>query len=321
MSNECKEELEQLINEEYRSRYPEINRRNKLNLPGYYNYFVDNETLYLTINDVTANMYDDPGAFDSWALVIKNWVLGINNIKLRWKRPDNINDLHYQRFLYRVQKATEVFYQWLEVDDSCINLLDDLQIKSGNKYLVNVPKQEVQNKASNDEAKVERAFVNIFYDILANAVQMNDNSFYNQLPVGLFKNEIADSNAIFPSKNAMIDIWGLNPDKKELHIFELKKEDAKRKMGIYSELFFYTMFEKDIIDGNFVFPDNVEPCRGICELMKLEHKSIKAHFLANKLHPLIDKNMMDIINEALEQYDIEFDFIKYNLDISCHKQF
>lgn len=311
---DCKDELENLINNEYKKRYPDINRKSKLILPTSYGYIRNNDILYLTVKEVAKNMQNDSNAFDSWALAIKYWVPSIKKVVLKWDRYEDKNEGNYQRFLYRVKKATEVYHQWLEVDNSCKPYLDDSLIKPEGEYLVNAPSYIFQEVATRTEAKIERMFIASYNDVLANAVDMDNNLLYNQLPVGLFKDEIADQNAIFSSGKA--DIWGLSYDKKELHIFELKKPGAS-PMGIYSELFFYAMFEKDIIDRKFIYKDKdkIKCYRGICELIKLEHETIKAHFLATKVHPLIDSGMVDMINEALKPYDIQFDYIRYNIDV------
>lgn len=321
MCVECKKELERLINEEYKRRNPDIKFVQNFELSTSFDYFRDNEILYLTIKKVAGYMQKDAGAFDSWALVIKNWVKGISKIVLKWERPEDINNLHYQRFLYRLQKSTTVYNHWLEIDKICKPLLDDLFIKPANQYVVNVPLKDAQKNAQNPEAKIERIFVKCHNDILTTAANMDNKLLYNQLPVGLFKSCIAKANRIFPSSNAMIDIWGLNKGKKELHIFELK-EPYENSVGIYSELFFYSMFEKDIINGNFIYKNRnrIKCFRGICDFLNSGHKSIRAHFLATKLHPLIDSEMMNLINKALKKYNIQFDFIRYLIDSNDQKR-
>lgn len=311
MCVDCRTELIKLIKEELTAGGKVSSH---VNLSTEFDYFRCNNILYLTIKNVKENMQKDGGAFDSWALVIKNWVSDIDKIILKWDKPENTKDPHYQRFLYRVEKATEV-YEWLEVEGSCKPLLDDLLIKSGHRFVVNVPISEAQENAAKEEAKVERMFVNCYNQTLANAANIDNTTLHNQLPVGLFKDDIADANRIFPSSNAMIDIWGLNKDKTELHIFELK-EPNKYPVGIYSELFFYSMFEKDIINEKFIYKDKdkIKDYRGINELIKSNCKSLKAHFLTTKLHPLIDSKMINLINNALKSKNIQFDYIKYHMN-------
>lgn len=310
---DCRKELEKAIKDEYKIRM-QVQKYTPYKLPTCYKYYRKNKDLYLTIEKVNANMQDNCGAFDSWSLVIKNWLTDIDRIILKWEKPEDTHNPNYQRFLYRVQKATQV-YSWLVVEESCIPLLEELMIKLQNQYVVNVPNKEAQENAANPEAKIERTFVNYYNVTLTNAVNIDNTILHNQLPVGLFKDRVAEENEIFPSKNAMVDIWGINQRDHELHLFELKKPDAD-PMGIYSELFFYTMFENDVIQGRFIYKD-VNPTikyRGINYLINSQRKSIKAHFLVAKLHPLMDKAMIDLINASLKAYDIEFDYIKYVID-------
>lgn len=307
MCDDYKDELKHLMNAE---------------LSSYYKYEKCGNVLYLTIKKVTANMQYNCGAFDSWAVAIKHRMDIFKKIILRWQRAEDITDYDYQRFLYRVDKATKV-YEWLEVDKECKCLLDDLLIKHGNMYVVNVPGDEAKENANRPEAKTERMFVKYSNEILASAAEIDNTVLYNQLPVGLFKDEVIAKNRIW---KGALDIWGLstnrNNNEKELHIFELKEPDAKLMMGIYSELFFYAMFEKDIIDGNFKYKDidKIKNFRGICNLINSDCKSIKAHFLATKLHPLIDQELISKINDVLKSWNIQFDFIKYE-DIKCKKEF
>ena len=320
MCIECRIKLDKLIKEKYKQnnfgkRYP----FNKVLTTGF-DYCRDDKILYMTIKNVIANMQNYCGAFDSWALIIKNWVSEIDRIILVWERPENINNPHYQRFLYRVQKATEIF-NWMEVEEECKPLLDDLRIKPDKEYVVNVPLREVKANVNNKEGIIERMFVKCHNNTLATAIGMDNNILYNQLPVGLFKNNIATANEILPGGNAMIDLWGLNIEERELHIFEIKAPN-KDPIGIYSELFFYAMFEKDIINKKFIYKNisTIKDYRGIHYYLNIKHKRaevkyIRAHFLVTKLHPLMDEKLMETINDALNGSDIKFDCIYYHLDI------
>ncbi|GKU29297.1 hypothetical protein [Clostridium folliculivorans] len=311
MCVECKETLERLIREEFKKTDPEPNSKSGIKLPSSFEYLRNNGSLYLKVKEAAGKMQDDCGAFDSWALAIKNWVPEINEIILKWEKPQNILDSNYQRFLYRVEKSTEIF-DWLKVDITCKNLLQDLVIKKDLVYLVNEPTQDEKKDAEKGEATYERLFMHDYKDILANAVGMTNSIFHNQLPCGVFKDRIDSENRIMIG---FIDIWGLNEEAKVFNLFELKKPD-ENPISIISEAFFYAMVRKSILDKQFEYEDKprLKNFRGIIDLISSKHDHINVHLLASKLHPLIDSKMLVLINGALKKYNINFDFIIYSID-------
>lgn len=289
----------------------------RIGLPTCYNYLICEDTLYLTIFNPESNMQNDKGAFDSWALAIYRWIPEIKKIILIWGEPENNKNSNYQRFLYRIKKSTEI-YKWLEVYEDCEHLLKSLSIEDQGLYVSTLPSQEASENSKDIEAIRELMFSKDFNVKLAEISGMDNANIYRQLPVGIYKEKKATANEIFPGRGATIDLWGLNESKKELHLFELKANN--KPMGIYSQLFFYSMIQYDLMNGVFETDNpNNSNFRGYKYLTDFGYKnfnSIKAHFLVDELHPLIDSVMIDTINQSLKLAgkNITFDIIKYEFD-------
>jgi hypothetical protein len=64
----------------------------------------------LTNNAITSNMAEDKSAVEGWALVLMSWC-GVQNVVVSWGKPphDSEGKLHYQRFLYRMQRFSTLF--------------------------------------------------------------------------------------------------------------------------------------------------------------------------------------------------------------------
>lgn len=242
------------------------------------------KTCYISISPegIISNMQDDIAAFEGWATVIYRW-LNPESIVLSWDYAD-VDNGHYQRFLYRVIEFHKA-YDWFYVDKESEMFLGALKVKDSIKYYVNTP---IADRASTDishkdsEAGLEMQIYK-YPDALkqyTNAVRID-----RQLPVGLFETpEINEDEAIFTSKKSAIDLWGIDKDN-NLLIFELKKAGNK-KVGIISELFFYATFSAYIRDGIFI-SKTINSFEGL----------IKAYFLAPELHPLIDSEVINILNK------------------------
>jgi hypothetical protein len=62
--------------------------------------------------------------------------------------------------------------------------------------------------------------------------------FRRQLPLGVFAGTVATANAVFPHGAAQVDLWAVSPDRRVLHLFELKARD-NAKVGILPEALAY----------------------------------------------------------------------------------
>ncbi|HBG62030.1 MAG: hypothetical protein A2Y03_06525 [Omnitrophica WOR_2 bacterium GWF2_38_59] len=251
---------------------------------------------------VTANMQSDASAFEGWALVLKASIVELKKLTLTWDEPLDKNDKHYQRFLYRVEKFSVIFQSWFYVGQSYRKAL---RIKLGSKYKVNVPikkrDQSYLKSTADNERKLEQQMINDSVCRQWLKEKVGGSMIGNQLPVGVFDGNVAKGNAIFTGQASAIDLWGVNEEGDELSIFELKLPSNK-KVGIVSELFFYSMVMGDIINGRFSFEGKrcmeVDPWPpDYIRVGKI--KKIKAFILTTATHCLINDNVLKILNDAL----------------------
>ena len=268
----------------------------------------------MTENGICSNMQTDSSAFEGWAICLKTWLPEfVNDVVINGKIPKNKNNLHYNRFLYRLKKFINT-YSWAKTNDYKNELeLSDVT-KDDVTLFINVPKQDASKGATHCEAQLERAYCN------------KNKSYYtaldHQLPVRIFKNkEIKEKYALTPG--GFIDIWGINNN--ILRIFELKLP-TNTQIGIISELMFYVNIMTDVIQHNINIPQKNNH-RSFDELYKLYEnpnicKQIDGVFLADKFHTLIQEKQEEVlqtINKGKFSNDIfvSFSFERPNVEAFC----
>ncbi len=213
---------------------------------------------------VTKNMQTDESAFEGSILVLKTTIPMWKDchFSLKWKEPKDTNNLHYQRFLYRVKKFSTIFPEWFVLDENARNRIKKSRIHFINESLqTNVQAKYVINTPDEDRSITPKCSETDFYKLSENDLEVIITNKYKedickiadlgyisrQLPIGVFENKKKEGNEIFTAKHSAIDIWGITRDK-YLSIFELKKPGNKNtKVGIISELFFYSMVMSDLI--------------------------------------------------------------------------
>lgn len=273
-----------------------------------------------TNKDKQKNMQKDSAAFEAWALVIHTYYLApLNSIDSKKKiilglqgNPDemlnsNENKGHYNRFLYRAMRFTEE-YKWMELDSELQKAVKIFRDDFNKRILINNepdkiterqnPKETTNNQIS--ESMVERQLIeneDLKKKLLCRA-KINSDKLYRQLPVGLFREKVTNKNAFFTTNRSAIDLWSV--DNENIAIFELKTDN--NKIGIITELFFYSEFVYDIfIDrANMQNRDTDNTERGYNEIASDEslNKNLKAFFLANKFHPLLTDKVIDVMNSG-----------------------
>lgn len=270
-------------------------------------------------NGINANMQEDCAAFEGWAIVLKRWLKEFDKIMLKWDDSKK-EDLHYKRFLYRVDKFSKIFNGWFHVARESKQLLDEVVDFDSNGYVLNasgkVREKTIQPlRKTTKENYLEKQFLNVNEagGKLAKAVGLDIEKIESQLPVGIFRGEVKakPENEVFPRRKSAVDLWGIGKDNKILYIFELK--DIKNmKVGAISELFFYAMLMEDIQKGKIKFGKKSK-----CKLKPEENipatDKIKAYILAPKLHPLIDKEVFNMFNQAFidKGRSVEFGHLKF----------
>jgi hypothetical protein len=250
---------------------------------------------------VKANMQDDASSFEGWALALKRWLPEISRVELAWDFDGEEGHTHYQRFLYRVRSFKSMF-DWFQLGSSCDEELRRLKTNgAGDRYLLNTPKRDRATPpqsycaslgdALSSEHKLE-CFIAENPEVLKALLHMN--TLHRQCPVGVFRNRVKSGAdyEIFPRRHSAIDLWGVDLEARKLFLFELKKP-GNAPMGALSEILFYSCVMEDVQKGRFTFQ---EPNDEICSTA-----AISAYILAPEWHPLIDKELIQMVNSAFAE--------------------
>lgn len=283
--------------------------------------------LMLNADSVIQNMQDDDAAFEGWAFVLRHWIDRDLEIVLDWEKPElQDQEGHYQRFLYRVVKMRRSF-NWFNVGPGSESHLHDLEIEPSKSYYLSYPgKPGLDSKHLTKKEKNKETFLERYIQENPASLQQEFglDAVHYQLPVGVFRDRVADSNNIFPSKKSAIDLWGISAEQKKFVVFELKV-DRNRKVGIISELFFYANVMRDMLNPDAVFKYSEVPHTGSKERGTAEEfvmipnlNTIEAVFLAPELHPLIDQSMIEMINSENKDQRIHFSY--HTLDEEYQQQ-
>lgn len=284
--------------------------KNNLKLPSDIEFVISGNDVEMQIlkDSVGKNMQEDKASFEGWALVLKRWGK-FDKVILSWNQQMYGNDNpaygHYQRFLFRVVNFSRDFKPWFSIKPSCLPYLAGSKIDDVTLYYLNHPsKDRSKTVPQTKEGKLEFKFT---FGDWSNDLKSTTNADFldRQLPVGVFKNNVSIVNAIFSRGKSALDIWGITKNN-ELLLFELKA-DGNNKVGIITELYFYCCVMQRIRQGQFLYEKYDIP-----NLSKIAKTSkIIGYFFAPKLHPLIDKPLVDYLNIGISP-DMEFHHIKFS---------
>lgn len=293
--------------EEIIQKLREATGNKSINLPSLIEFGIENKTLTISLPSkcVCANMQTNESAFEGWAICLKAWLSDlIEKVFICWE-PLNKGDLHYERFLYRVWKFTRT-YDWAE--NGSIFTLE--YYKDNLKYwVVNFPCNDANESPENEESILEGKYLTKHkdtYDVIN-----------QQLPVGIFKENIGKDKCVLPSGKSQIDIWSIKDD--TLFIFELKKKD-NMMVGIISELMFYVNIMNEIKHERIKYPNEASKSthRDFDKLYNAFFngaiKRIKGIFLTDQLHPLISEDVINLMNDSylLRKENISYSYKPYS---------
>lgn len=271
-----------------------------------------------TINPVLENMQTDKAAFEGWIICLKAWLSDkIKTVKLDWTTPDNEN-LHYNRFLYRVIKFKE-WYNWFDFNPEKQNEIDSFHeelttgAQNNNSY-----KDAAEGK--NKEGIVEYNLINNKENKLKLEDALKLELIEHHLPVGV---KTSNGKSLFTGRQSAIDIWGISHDK-VLKVIELKYNKNKNnrlhniKVGIISELLFYCNIMDDIRQGNIKKP-TIPVEKGIEQEKALYEKgweSVEGVMLATDYHPLLYKKdkLLEVLSASSQ--GIKFSMYQYDWDMN-----
>lgn len=283
----------------------EANRPNNLRLPGGIEFtIVGNDVkMHISSTAVVKNMQEDATAFEGWAMVLKRWAK-FQKVILSWDTPDHVKDGHYQRFLFRVLNFAKDYKLWFYIEPSCILYQNALEIVDSTVYYLSSP---YNNRDRNDlhglESILEYKFSKGKW---AEDLKLKTNADYlnRQLPVGVFHKPVSSRTSIFPRHKSAIDIWGITRNN-ELLLFELKA-DRNNKVGIISELYFYSCLMRYVQTGKFKHEKSDQYLDRIADTRK-----IFAYFLAPSLHLLVDQQLVAELNSGINP-GIEIKYLQFD---------
>ena len=302
--------------------------------------------LTIKVNKVTANMQDNEADFEAIAFCAKS----INNkfeVTLEYKALKEWDIAKNDWIgIYRAFKMKEL-YPWFKISNDNSDEVDKFgklytEALSNNKLRFNLPESDSGIKENNTikENHLEKWFVlnthkqsrnKIFDNLhLLKSIQLHD-----QLPCGLFygnkiPDDISEKTRIF--NTGYFDLWGIYQG--EFCLFELKKK-GNNKLGVISELFFYSCLVKDylyILKNNKTDFAKMDDYRGYKDFDKLDFNQeikIRSYFLVPSFNVFItgynrdistrvkirESNMKQLLKVLNERTDnVQYDCIWFNQD-------
>lgn len=264
------------------------------------------------------NMQENRSAFEAWALLGKS--KGYSNVKLEIEENINYEKIekrgHFNRFLYRVKCFNEII-KWFEISEKLNGYVKNFEEElEKNTLFYNVPNDvEVESKGLNSKGKptesaIECEFANNV-DLTNKILGIKVKKYYQQMPVGLFKEKISNNTRLFTGGKSAIDFWGISGN--TLNIIELKVGNNK-KLGVISEIFFYTCIMRDFhIKDNFAKPSNYKKVGRGFDIIK-NIKKVNGIILTEEKHTRID----EVYNELRESLKNE-KTISFEKDIKEYK--
>ncbi len=264
---------------------------------------------------VESNMQDNNASFEAWALVLHRWC-GAERVELRWEMIDVPSDcepgasrwpreqLHYQRFLYRVRNFYELLSgQWFMADVA--RAQSQSRFRPGTMFL-NAPGDRPENGArkTTPEAVLEwQLHLDTEGTVRAYCGATNADDPWiadRQIPVGLFSSDVPSGrSAIFPGGAGAIDLAALAGN--HLWLFELKA-GGNYPVGTLSELLFYVAVMRDLCLCRIKPPRGVAvDGKGLNSAKLARATRITGVMLAPELHPLLDSQLLSQLNRAIAQ--------------------
>jgi hypothetical protein len=269
-------------------------------------------TITMKEKGLHANMQSDAAAFEAWALAllfpcrVQSVRIGVDPAADPGADPESEAKRHYERFLYRLKRFSELFPDRVKVNAVAPQALDPkikrrLNQPNPRKKAPDAESRERMLAASAtapSESELEKALE--ISDAFRRRFQLE--KVMRQWPVGLFKEHVAHGQQIFTGGKSAIDLIGIRGD--TLVLFELKKE-GNRKAGAVSELLFYASVMRDAIGDAAIFkfeskgakkncaiaPEDITRCSRICGVL-----------LSPDFHPLISEpRMFEELNAAMKR--------------------
>lgn len=259
---------------------------------------------------------------------------------------------HYARFLYRAWKMKELYNDWFSVSDTNKtevvkfgDLYQNALNSENEKLFFSDPKKksDIKDVTEITENHLEKWFVeytkksnndkNIQHKQKTWGEKLLGVELHDQFPCGVFygnnyNEAVHGMNRVF--NTGYFDLWGFNKKEDTYYLCELKKK-GNEKLGIVSELFFYSCLMKDLIriatskEFKDHFKKKRKMYRGFNEFVDGAriNAAVKAFFLIPDFHSFIKgkqedetknnfKKLLAVMNTRNDS--VKFDYIWFDQD-------
>lgn len=287
--------------------------------------------MHLSGAAVAGNMQTNVAAFESWALALHRWCGA--SVTISWDDPKFAEDPekartqrgHYQRFLYRMANFSELFSgDWLTVVDHPGRLALRETASSAALYVNRAGRKE---KVRREPDPDYRRWSEDQWEchLVQPEVRWLDERFgpfdkkVQQFPVGLFSEpKPSEGSRIFPGAKSAVDI--IAQTSSSIWIFELKKS-GNLGFGALSELLFYTWVVRDLATGKFKQSGSAAGSLRDFDLGVVDgRQSIKSVLLAPDVHPLVDSELLAVLNSALTSSVPKVEFSTFEFEEATWSQ-
>lgn len=272
------------------------------------------------------NMQENGAAFEGWALAVYVHYLDRKG-RVCLDIPENLPEPdeslytkypHFSRFLYRAIRFSEQ-YPWFQLSGRLEALTKAFERFLNRYHFTN----NLPTRPAGVKGKLESVMESRFAgeDSPLRKV-LGGGRIYRQLPVGLFKETVAEKNHVFTGRTSAVDLWTISGS--TLTVVELK---AKNKMtGAVTELFFYANYAYDLFvsqshtfvkNENLNMPKRAVPeDRGYGALLSASLNQVRGYLLLDpeSCHPLINGGVLDELNQGRKSPQITYGCLKYELE-------
>ena len=264
---------------------------------------IEQATITMKEKGLHANMQSDAAAFEAWALALLCHC-GVQSVQIGLDpgAAKEEQGPHYERFLYRLKRFTELF-------PNCVTSTSVPKPKALEHGRRVWNHSSPRSDANPTERMTAASVSGCSESDLELALEISSefkahfrlDKVMRQWPVGLFDEYVADGKQIFTGGKSGIDLVGIRGD--TLVLFELKKA-GNEKVGAVSELFFYASVMRDAIGASPIFQFESHCASENCAIGPediIRCSKINAVLLAPRFHPLIkEPRMFEELNRAMK---------------------
>ena len=266
-------------------------------------------TMRLGQRAIVANMQSNAASFEAWSLILRVWC-DVEKVTLAWESPNDANDPHYQRLLYRADRFRSLFPDWFSVAYDRLNAESKFRPDGLSPLLLNLPSKA---RPTHEDYLAKDASRKLGEESLLELELCRSREFEKhyhldkgrverQIPVGLFRGAIAHGARVFTGGKSAIDLIGMSGS--TLWLFELK---AGRNIPAGIILRAISSMRRSCATrarpGRSVSPHREPKDLHVSSRDLSECENIEAVMLGEALHPLVERpEIVTLLNEAVSKH-------------------